>query len=259
MSGSSVTRPRSRRFTLWFKVDDQLAMHFKTMQAGNRAIGVWVRAGAWAAGNLTDGFVPESLLPALAADRDDVDALVAAGFWREVEGGWQFHDWDEYQPTSEQVKAKRDADRDRKRKQRRNGSGQFAKVSRRDSERNPEGVTADVAEMSHRPVPVPVPVPETLMVTTSCKSSSVTREKDGLEEKPVDNAEDDADGYNPWAVVNAMEEHAGVAITLDQAAKIAHAVMSRRRIDPTNPTAYILAAIRNDPHEILRDLMGVAS
>lgn len=97
------------------------------------------------------------------------------------------------------------------------------------------------------------------MVTTSCKSSSVTREKDGLEEKPVDNAEDDADGYNPWAVVNAMEEHAGVAITLDQAAKIAHAVMSRRRIDPTNPTAYILAAIRNDPHEILRDLMGVAS
>lgn len=239
---------------MWFKVDDQLAMHFKTIQAGNRAIGVWVRAGAWAAGNLTDGFVPASLMPALGADLADIEALVDAGFWREVDGGWQFHDWDDFQPTSGAVRAKREADRERKRRQRRNSQGQFAAESRRDTGRTLGGVTVDVAEMSHRPVPVPVPVPETLMVATSSKSSSVTRAKDGQEKE-----EENADGFNPWAVIRAVEEHAGAVIDQAQAARIAHTVMMRRKVEPKNPTAYIIAAIKNDPHEILRDLMDVAS
>ena len=41
-----------------FEVDDQFAFHQKTLRAGNEAIGVWVRAGAWCAAYLTDGLVP---------------------------------------------------------------------------------------------------------------------------------------------------------------------------------------------------------
>lgn len=31
----------------WFKVDDHLAFHRKTLAAGNEAMGLWVRAGSW--------------------------------------------------------------------------------------------------------------------------------------------------------------------------------------------------------------------
>ena len=41
-----------------FEIDDQFAFHQKTVMAGNEAIGVFARAGAWCAGYLTDGFVP---------------------------------------------------------------------------------------------------------------------------------------------------------------------------------------------------------
>ena len=39
----------------WFRVDDTLAMHPKVYAAGNAAMGLWVRAGAWSMQQLTDG------------------------------------------------------------------------------------------------------------------------------------------------------------------------------------------------------------
>ena len=37
------------------------------------------------------------------------DALVMAGLWDEVDGGYQFHDWAEFQPSAEAEKEKRKA------------------------------------------------------------------------------------------------------------------------------------------------------
>lgn len=65
-------------------------------------------AGSWAGANKTDGFVPATVVPRwsrswrrLAAD------LVARGLWAETEqggqGGWQFVNWTEYQPSVEET------------------------------------------------------------------------------------------------------------------------------------------------------------
>ena len=42
----------------WFKVDDKLAFHPKVLTAGNTAIGLWVRAGAWSADQLQTDLSP---------------------------------------------------------------------------------------------------------------------------------------------------------------------------------------------------------
>ncbi len=85
----------------WFKVDDTLAFHHKTVAAGVSAMGLWVRAGSWCAQTLTDGFVPEHMVPALAdGDAGLAGRLVEAGLWRRVKGGYTFHEWAEHQPSN---------------------------------------------------------------------------------------------------------------------------------------------------------------
>lgn len=96
----------------WFKVDDQLAFNAKVMLAGNSAMGLWVRAGSWSSAQLTGGFIPAHMANAMAnamANPCDADALVMAGLWDEVEGGYQFHDWSDFQPDAEAEKEKRKA------------------------------------------------------------------------------------------------------------------------------------------------------
>lgn len=111
---------------VWFKVDDTLAFHAKVMAAGNPAMGLWVRAGAWCAQMLTDGRVPHHMVRSLGTARQ-AKSLVDAGLWEETDSGYAFHDWsaDERQPTREQVENKREQWREKKRRQRRNAAGQF--------------------------------------------------------------------------------------------------------------------------------------
>ena len=54
----------------WFKVDDTFAMHEKVLAAGNSAIGLWVRSGAWSMQQLTDGFVPDHVVRALGTPKE---------------------------------------------------------------------------------------------------------------------------------------------------------------------------------------------
>lgn len=99
----------------WFRVDDNLAFHSKTIAAGNEAMGLWVRAGAWSSQMLTDGFVPNHMIPALSGGKDDLSAcLVLAGLWVVVPKGYRFHEWNERNPTGTQVKEKREKEAVRK-------------------------------------------------------------------------------------------------------------------------------------------------
>lgn len=92
----------------WFKVDDKLHDHRKTRAAGKAAMGVWVLAGSWSADNLTDGFVPASVLSRWGT-RADANKLVSAGLWvadeQDGEKGWRFHQWNEdgRQPTARRL------------------------------------------------------------------------------------------------------------------------------------------------------------
>ncbi|NUO57263.1 MAG: hypothetical protein HOV78_11395 [Hamadaea sp.] len=94
----------------WFKVDDKLHDHRKIRAAGKAPMGVWVLAGSWSADNLTDGFVPATVLSRWGT-RADAKKLVDAGLWhpdeQDGEKGWRFHEWSEFQPTRAQKLAER--------------------------------------------------------------------------------------------------------------------------------------------------------
>lgn len=130
---------------MWFKVDDSLPTHHRVIAAGNAAMGLWVRCGAWSMGQLTDGFIPTEVA-LMFGTQEQVDALLRTGLWNGTEGGYQFFRWAEdgsgaqRQPTRAEVEEKRKTDRERK------ATAMSAARSRRtprgvatDSARNPDG------------------------------------------------------------------------------------------------------------------------
>lgn len=86
---------------------------------------MFTRAIAYAGDQETHGFVPAGMLPALCRRRryeTCVEALVAAGLWRPVRGGYKITRWQEWQSELEAIVARRSADRDRKRRERERAS-----------------------------------------------------------------------------------------------------------------------------------------
>ncbi len=96
----------------WFKVDDNLAFHCKTMTAGNAAMGLWVRAGSWSMQMLTDGCIPAAICRQLGTE-SQAKKLVEAGLWEATADGWRFHGWEERQPSRVSVEAERQKSRER--------------------------------------------------------------------------------------------------------------------------------------------------
>lgn len=102
----------------WFKVDDRLAFSPKALAAGNPAMGLWVRAGSWSAQQLSDGYVPGSIVQQMGSTAPaQAERLVTAGLWVPVVGGgYVFHDWEQYQPSRAAVESDRQARRERTRR-----------------------------------------------------------------------------------------------------------------------------------------------
>ncbi|PDQ34974.1 MAG: hypothetical protein B5766_08265 [Candidatus Lumbricidophila eiseniae] len=98
----------------WFKIDDTWWAHPKTLELTSAAIALWVRAGSWASQQLTDGHIPIHVLPIFSAGPEIAAELVTVGYWDAVSDGWKFHDWDEYQPTRNEVHSRRKQEADRK-------------------------------------------------------------------------------------------------------------------------------------------------
>lgn len=92
----------------WFKVDDTLALHTKTVMAGNAAMGLWVRAGSWSMQTLSDGFIPDPIVTQLGTVAQ-AKTLVEVGLWDRLPTGYAFHEWDQRQPTKAQVHGEREA------------------------------------------------------------------------------------------------------------------------------------------------------
>ena len=88
----------------WFRIDDGFAFHRKAVDAGNSAVGLWVRAGSWSAGAAMGGYVPNAMVVALGTQAQ-AQALVTTGLWVPAAGGFRFHEWDERNPTAREAKA----------------------------------------------------------------------------------------------------------------------------------------------------------
>jgi hypothetical protein len=114
----------------WVRLDDAYYDHRKLMEAGAMAELLWVRGLAWSNRNLSDGFIPRvqaRRLGDFSADVAEVNhevknddpvrkdcivttamdlahRLCEVGCWKEVEGGFQIHDYDKYQRTAEEIR-----------------------------------------------------------------------------------------------------------------------------------------------------------
>ena len=103
----------------WFKVDDGFHASRKLLKIGKRArfaaIGLWTVAGSWAADQLTDGHIPDSMLKEWGAPPAAPESLVDAGLWERTQDGYTFRNWHEYQPSKQDVDAERAASRERMR------------------------------------------------------------------------------------------------------------------------------------------------
>lgn len=151
-----------------FYVDDQLAFHPKVLAAGNEAMGMWVRAGAWSKSTCTGGFIPDEMAASLGTPKV-IARLVKAGLWERVERGYQFHDWTEvagnHSPEREKAIRRGNADRQARFKAKRKAEqGGNAPA---DATSNGAGNALPEALKTLPPVPVPYgdfylssPVPE---------------------------------------------------------------------------------------------------
>ncbi|QHB37287.1 hypothetical protein SEA_GUDMIT_59 [Gordonia phage Gudmit] len=101
----------------WFKVDDGFWSHPKVMMLSPEATSLWVRAGSYACQHLTDGAIPSAVLPILGSP-DAAQELVESGLWKAHRQGFRFHDWADFQETSDEVKKRREQARERQRRAR---------------------------------------------------------------------------------------------------------------------------------------------
>jgi hypothetical protein len=106
----------------WYKVDDTFHSHPKSRRSGLEAVGLWTVSGSHCMAYKADGFVPEWFVRSWPKGKRLADVLVREGLWKpevkDGEPGWQFHDWADYQPTSEEIEADRVYARDRQRRRR---------------------------------------------------------------------------------------------------------------------------------------------
>ncbi|HEY6276919.1 MAG TPA: hypothetical protein VIX86_11370 [Streptosporangiaceae bacterium] len=92
----------------WFRVDDSFYDHPKVFDAPDCAVALWTRAGTWCARSLTNGYVPTAMIARFCSDPEKAAReLVRRGLWLRVKGGYQYHDWPDYQPTKEVVENER--------------------------------------------------------------------------------------------------------------------------------------------------------
>lgn len=131
---------------VWVKIDDQIAHHPKFIKAGPVAAWLWVCGNAYCNKYLTDGFIDAEHLHAVSRVTNSkkwAERLVDVGLWDRVEGGFQVHDFHDFNPSAEEVRSRRTKDRLRK-----------------ESARSPNGHHAESAERpSLAPAPARAPVP----------------------------------------------------------------------------------------------------
>jgi hypothetical protein len=124
------------------RLDDALIDHDKVERAGEilgkhgyeRALGAACWGLVHANRKLTDGFLAQRALDKYGINDATAAALVEARLWEARDGGYQIHDFHDWNPTAQEVKAKQAHDRLRKRK---------AYGFHEDSVRNPRGTPAD--------------------------------------------------------------------------------------------------------------------
>lgn len=104
----------------WFRIDDGFHEHRKVRLLGKDktpAVGVWTLCGVWAAQTLSNGFVPAEVVQRHDPRERYAKRLVEVGLWHvsDVDGerGYLYHQWEEHQPSRDEVLKRRDTNKKR--------------------------------------------------------------------------------------------------------------------------------------------------
>lgn len=109
----------------WAKFDDQYPDHPKIVEVGPLGLALHAAATCYCARYLTNGFVPTAMMNRLVSfdgisinnnavtNKEITDKLIQVGLIEIVPGGYLVHDYLEYNPPAEQVKAERERNRAR--------------------------------------------------------------------------------------------------------------------------------------------------
>jgi hypothetical protein len=98
----------------WVKIDDSFTDHPKVVSAGPLGMALQVAALCYCNRYLTDGFIPEAVahrlvyFESLAEPAEVIARLIEVGIWTKADGGYQIHDYLEYQPSKVEVEAIRE-------------------------------------------------------------------------------------------------------------------------------------------------------
>lgn len=179
----------------WVKIDDQFFRNRKVRAVGKDGRELYLAALCWSSSELTDGFIPDYVLGPLAAEAEvrgpsTARALVAAGLWEQVEGGWQVPDYLDYQPSGAKIREQRAYEREKKRRQRRSDDGRYTESPRSSRPPSPpmsrrDNNGTDTGSPRHGPGPVPsVPSPSPLTTSSSSTHAGTRPGCDDDEEPP---------------------------------------------------------------------------
>lgn len=175
----------------WVRIDDQMPDHPKLACLGDLAplaLALQVRALCYAARYLTDGRIPEGVLPQLLQGFGRLkpagvawpDIMCRAGLWERDGDSYVIHDFLAYNPSRVEVAAKRERQRVtsqrggqmRTRGAQRGGDGRFT-PAKTPADSQPDGWTpAGTASPGKTSPPAPAPTPTT---TTTTDASRPTR------------------------------------------------------------------------------------
>lgn len=99
----------------WVRIDDDVVDNLKTLQMWAQdpaAFALDVRGIAYCAKHLTDGFLPDEILALWFGGEPEkghrlTEILVAVGRWDRAEGGFDIHDFLDYNKSREEVELER--------------------------------------------------------------------------------------------------------------------------------------------------------
>lgn len=96
----------------WLRIDDRVRTHPKIAQAGPAAAWLWFCGICYCREHLTDGFIPKAVVVSLAMNLTSplkhAARLVDVRLWEDVDGGYQVHDFLDWNPSRAEVEANRE-------------------------------------------------------------------------------------------------------------------------------------------------------
>lgn len=183
----------------WVGLDDLFMSNPKRLRAGPEATLLFLAALCYSNNQLTDGRIGQEMLPLLGgmAQVRDLDAAVSAlvreRLWEEVEGGYQIHDYLEYNLPAEEIRRRRAEKKRRQgewRERHRNARGRFVEEVRAETGVSSHHAmeTTSIQELGvtgNRPTPPPTPPPlPNPIPMESCDSTPASDDAGGAVQAP---------------------------------------------------------------------------